>query len=79
MDDTLHRIKSYGWQAAEVGVLIVVLCCLVSILVGPEAGGYPTAVAENARAFFSGLPPGVTVGAGLIAVAWCVLTRRGLT
>jgi hypothetical protein len=62
----IERVRKTGWLAAEVGLLLIVLCVLLSILLGKDGGPVVAAVAENASKFLGGLPPGVTLGVALI-------------
>ena len=72
----IERIRKIGWLAAEVGLLLIVLCILLNILLGQDAGPVIASVAENASKFLSGLPPGVALGFALILfLYWFVKSR----
>ena len=72
----IERIRRIGWLAAEVGLLLIVLCVLLNILLGKDGGPVIGAVAENASKFLGGLPPGVTLGAALILLLYWVVKSR---
>ena len=72
----IDRIRKIGWLAAELGLLLIVLCVLLNILLGKDGGPVIGAVAENASKFLGGLPPGVTLGVGIILLLyWFVKSR----
>jgi hypothetical protein len=72
----IERIRKIGWLAAEVGLLLIVLCILLNILLGKDGGPFIASVAENASKFLGGLPPGVTLGVALILLLyWFVKSR----
>ncbi len=80
MPDIIDRIRKAGWLAVEVGVLLVILCVLLNIILGPASSGdFVTAVATNANTFLQGLPAGTVVGLVLIFMAYMLATRRGAT
>ena len=72
----IERIRKIGWLAAEAGLLLIVLCILLGILLGKDAGSYIASVSENASKFLATLPPGVTLGIALILLLyWFVKSR----
>ena len=72
----IEQIRKYGWLAAEAGLLLIVLCILLSILVGKDGGPYISSVSENASKFLSALPPGVTLGVSLILLLYWFIKSR---
>lgn len=73
MIDIFEQVKKAGWIAAEAGLLIVILCVLLNIILGPEASGaFVAAVAANASAFLQALPAGVLLGLSLIVLAYAL-------
>ena len=70
----IERIRNIGWLAAEAGLLLIVLCILLSILLGKDGGPYISSVSENASKFLGTLPPGVTLGD--IAYSPSLLVRK---
>lgn len=77
MPDIVDNIKRAGWLAVEVGFLVVILCMLSNIILGPEASGaFVNAVATNANGFVQGLPAGVLVGLALIALAYGLMRPK---
>jgi hypothetical protein len=72
----IERIRHIGWLAAEAGLLLIVLCILLSVLLGKDAGIFISSVSENASKFLGSLPAGVTLGVALILVIyWFVKSR----
>lgn len=77
MIDMLDRVRRIGWLVAEAGLLIVILCVLLNILLGPESGRFVSAVAANANVFLLGLPAGVLLGLALVVFAYA-LAKSGM-
>ncbi len=80
MPDIIAHIRKAGWLAVEVGLLLVILCVLLNIILGPASSGdFVAAVAMNANTFLQGLPAGTVVGLVLIFLTYMMVTRRGAT
>jgi hypothetical protein len=74
----IEQIKKTGWLAAEIGLLLIVLCLLLRIILGADSGAYIVAVSDNATKFLQALPPGVTLGVALIVMLyWYAKARLG--
>lgn len=78
MIDMLDRVRRIGWLVAEAGLLIVILCVLLNIILGPESGRFVSAVAANANVFLLGLPAGVLLGLALVVFAYA-LAKSGMS
>lgn len=79
MVDIVDQIRKAGWLAVEAGLLIVILCVLLNIIVGPASSGdFVAAVAANANTFLQGLPSGTVIGLVLVFLAYWIMTRRGI-
>jgi len=72
----LAQIRMIGWAAIEAAFLLIVLCLLLDILVGPHPGSFVSNVAKNATGFLQSLPPGVVVGVAAVAVVYGFLKSR---
>ena len=72
----IDQIRKIGWLAVEAGLLIIVLCILLSILLGKEGGSFISSVSDNATKFLQALPPGVTLGVTLIIALYWFITNR---
>jgi hypothetical protein len=72
----IEQIRKIGWLAAEAGILLIVICILLNILLGSDAGPVISSVAENATKFLGALPPGVTLGVALILLLYWFITAR---
>jgi hypothetical protein len=70
------RLRTIGWAAIEAAFLLIVLCLLLDIVIGPQANSFVSTVARNATNFLQGLPPGIVVGLAAVAVAYAVLKAR---
>ena len=77
MSDLLERIRKLGWGAVEIGVVVVLLCILLDIIVGPDGGSFIAAVAGNATRFLQSVPPGAVLGvAVLVGLYWFYRARQ---
>lgn len=72
----IENIRKIGWLAVEAGLLIVVLCVLLSLILGKDGGAYIASVADNTTKFLQALPPGVTLGVALIVVLYWFAKAR---
>jgi hypothetical protein len=76
MPDIITTIRKAGWLAVEVGLLIVILCVLLNIILGPASSGeFVAAVAANTNTFLQALPAGTVTGLVLIFLAYWIATR----
>jgi len=72
----IRQITSIGWLVVEVAFLLVVLCVLLNIILGREAGGFVSSVAANALDFLQKVPSGTFLGIFLIfLVYWLVKSK----
>ena len=69
-------MRRVGWAAVEAAFLLVVLCILLNIILGAEAGSFIATVAKNATNFLQSLPPGVLLGVALIVMIHGFLKAR---
>jgi hypothetical protein len=72
----IDQIRKIGWLAVEAALLVIVLCVLLNILLGGEAGSFISSVSENALKFLRTLPPGVTLGVSLIIFLYWFVRNR---
>ncbi len=71
----LTQLRRAGWFLVELALLVVILCVLLSLILGPESGTYISAVATNTTNFLQRVPSGTFLGVVLIlALVW--LFRR---
>jgi hypothetical protein len=70
------QIRTIGWAAVEAAFLLIVLCLLLDVVVGPHPGSFVSNVAKNATGFLQSLPPGVVVGVAAVAVIYGFLKTR---
>ena len=76
MSDLLERIRKLGWSAVEIASVLVLLCVLLDIILGPSGGSFITAVAGNAKGFLQTVPPGATLGVALLVVMYWFYRAR---
>ena len=76
MANFLTQLRRVGWATVEAAFLLIVLCILLSIILGAEADSFISAVAKNATAFLQSLPPGVLLGVALIVMIYGFLKAR---
>jgi len=76
MASFLTQLRIIGWAVVEAAFLLVVLCILLNIILGAEAGAFIAGVARNATDFLQGLPPGVFLGIVLIAAIYGLVRSR---
>jgi hypothetical protein len=76
MANFLTQLRRVGWAAVEAAFLLIVLCILLSIILGGEADSFVSTVAKNATNFLQSLPPGVLLGVALIVMIYGVLKAR---
>lgn len=80
MTDLIDHIRKAGWLAVEAGLLLVILCVLLNIILGPASSGdFVGAVAANTNTFLQGLPAGTVTGLVLIFLAYWIVTRQRAT
>ncbi len=72
----LMQIRRVGWFIVEAAFLLVILCVLLSLILGRDSGGFIAGVAANTTAFLQAIPPGSFLGVVLIAaLVWLYKTR----
>jgi len=72
----LARLRMIGWGVVEAAFLLIVLCLLLNIILGGDAGSFIAGVAKNATDFLQRLPPGVLLGVALIAMIYGLVKSR---
>ncbi|MDQ8700577.1 hypothetical protein [Hyphomicrobium sp. LHD-15] len=79
MPDFIAHVRNAGWLVVEAGLLIVILCVLLNIILGPSSSGdFVASVATNANTFLQGLPAGTVVALVAVFMAYWIVTRRNL-
>lgn len=77
MPDFIEKMRKMGWLAAEAGLLIVVMCVLLNIILGPASSGeFVAMVATNANTFLQGLPAGTVMGLVVVMLAYWIMMRQ---
>jgi hypothetical protein len=75
-NEMIEKIVKYGWLAVELVFMLVVLCVLLSLILGKESGGFISSVAANTLDFLQKVPSGTLLGIFLILVLyWTVKSK----
>jgi NhaP-type Na+/H+ or K+/H+ antiporter len=72
----IQRITKIGWLVVELASMLVVLCVLLNLILGKDAGGFIASVAGNALDFLQKIPSGTVLGVFLILVLYWTFRRR---
>jgi hypothetical protein len=75
---SFETIRTIGWRAVEVALIVVLFCVLANIILGEHSGSFVESVAVNALGLARDIPPGTLIGLALIALiyAWFKGIRR---
>lgn len=66
----IQQIRKIGWLVIEIAFLLVVLCVLLSIILGKGSGAFISSVAANTLDFLQKVPSGTFLGILLILVLY---------
>ena len=58
----LNNLKRIGWQAIELGAIVVLLSIVLTAILGAEGGVVIQAIAKNAMTLLKEIPSGTTIG-----------------
>ena len=58
----LNNLKRIGWQAIELGAIVVLLSIVLTAILGVEGGVVIQAIAKNAMTLLKEIPSGTTIG-----------------
>ena len=58
----LNNLKKIGWQAIELGAIVVLLSIVLTAILGAEGGVVIQAIAKNAMSLLKEIPSGTTIG-----------------
>ena len=73
----IDRLMQWGWRLVEVCLLLIVLCVLLQLILGPQSGVFIGAVAANTLRFLREVDSGSLLGlALLIGLYWYF--KRGI-
>jgi ABC-type dipeptide/oligopeptide/nickel transport system permease component len=67
--------KQVLWEFVELGFLAVLALVLISLLLGPNAGGYVTSVADNVTKFATASSSGMIGIVIVLAIIYFVLRK----
>lgn len=57
-----NNLKRIGWQAIELGAIVVLLSIVLTAILGAEGGVVIQAIANNAMTLLKEIPSGTTIG-----------------
>ena len=57
-----NNLKRIGWQAIELGAIVVLLSVVLTAILGAEGGVVIQAIAKNAMTLLKEIPSGTTIG-----------------
>ncbi len=72
----IEQIRKIGWLAVEIALLLVIVCVLLSIILGADSGSFIGSVAANATQFLQSIPPGTFLGMVLVVVLYWLARAR---
>jgi hypothetical protein len=72
----VDSVLKLGWRAVEAALLLVILCMILSIILGTGSGPFIGSVAANASSFIREIPPGTFLGVMLIVGLYWVYKAR---
>jgi len=67
--------KQILWEFVELGFLAILALVLISLLLGPNAGGYVTSVADNVTKFATASSSGMIGIVIVLAIIYLVLRK----
>lgn len=72
----IEQIRRIGWLAVEIALLLVLVCVLLNIILGPESGSFIGSVAANASQFLQSIPPGTFLGVVIVVLLYWLARAR---
>ena len=72
----IQRITKIGWLAVELAFMLVVLCVLLSVILGKDSGVFVASVAANTVDLLQRVPSGTLLGFFLIFALYWTFKRR---
>jgi hypothetical protein len=72
----IQKITKLGWLVIELAFMLVVLCVLLSLILGKDGGGFVSSVAANTLDLLQKVPPGTVLGVFLILVLYWTFRRK---
>ena len=58
----LNNLKRIGWQAIELGAIVVLLSIVLTAIFGAEGGAVIQSIAKNAMSLLKEIPSGTVIG-----------------
>jgi uncharacterized membrane protein len=74
--DFLEQTRRFLWLFVELGFLVVLSIILIYLILGENAGGFVTSVAENVMKFANGMGTASLIGIGVILALMYLVAQR---
>jgi uncharacterized membrane protein len=72
----IEKITKYGWLVIELVFMLVILCVLLSLILGKQGGAFISSVAANTLDFLEKVPSGTLLGIVLIVFLYWAFKSR---
>jgi uncharacterized membrane protein len=72
----IQKLTKLGWLVVELAFMLVVLCVLLSLILGKDGGAFVSSVAANTLDLLQKVPSGTALGVFLILVLYWTFRRR---
>ena len=72
----MQKITRLGWLVTELAFMLVVLCVLLSLILGRDGGAFISSVAANTLDLLQKVPSGTVLGVFLILVLYWTFRRK---
>jgi len=72
----MQKITRLGWLVTELAFMLVVLCVLLSLILGKDGGAFISSVAANTLDLLQKVPSGTVLGVFLILVLYWTFRRK---
>lgn len=62
----VERLMQWGWRLVELCLLLIALCVLIQLILGPQSGAFISSVSANTQRFLREVDSGSLLGLVLI-------------
>jgi len=75
----VERLMHWGWQLVELCLLLIALCVLLQLILGPQSGAFISSVSANTQRFLREVDSGSLLGLVLIIGLYLYFKSRSTT
>ena len=75
----VERLMRWGWRLAELCLLLIALCVLLQLILGPQSGAFISSVSANTQRFLREVDSGSLLGLVLIIGLYLFFKSRSKT